>query len=51
MRAVVALILLVALGGCAETVRCPEGEIFDSDNACVPIPDAGPDDDASRDGG
>lgn len=51
MRAALALVVLLAFGGCAETVRCPDGEIFDSDGACVPIPDGGPDDDAGSDGG
>ena len=29
--------------GCAETVRCPDGEIFDDDAECTPVPDAGSD--------
>lgn len=32
------------LTACAETVRCPDGEIFDENGACVPIPDGGPGD-------
>lgn len=52
---VLALLMLVLLAvGCAETVRCPDGEVFDGDDECAPIPDAGADDagsDASADGG
>jgi phenylpropionate dioxygenase-like ring-hydroxylating dioxygenase large terminal subunit len=44
------LIALLFLGGCAETVRCPDGQYFDRDGRCVPIPDAGPPADASPDG-
>ncbi|HJL18069.1 MAG TPA: hypothetical protein RMH99_20565 [Sandaracinaceae bacterium LLY-WYZ-13_1] len=36
------LVLAGLLGGCAETVRCPEGEIFDEAGECVSIPDGGP---------
>lgn len=47
----IALALLV-LAGCAETVRCPEGQVFDEAGACVPIPDAGSSQgDASADSG
>lgn len=41
--------LALALGGCPETVRCPDGQVFDDDGACVPIPDAGPEGDAGSD--
>ncbi|MCB9591278.1 MAG: hypothetical protein H6719_00990 [Sandaracinaceae bacterium] len=30
-------------GGCAETVRCDDGEVFDDGGECGPIPDAGVD--------
>ncbi|MBX3270899.1 MAG: hypothetical protein KF729_11605 [Sandaracinaceae bacterium] len=40
-RLLIALFVLVA--GCVETVRCPDGEIFDARGECVPIPDAGAD--------
>ena len=50
MRLALALLAFVALlAGCAETVRCPDGQIFGHDGACVPIPDAGPQ--AARDAG
>lgn len=43
MRLALVLLAFVALlAGCAETVRCPDGQIFDDDGACVPIPDGGP---------
>ena len=45
------LLAAVLLAGCAETVRCADGEIFDDDGSCVPIPDAGPDEDGGADGG
>jgi hypothetical protein len=46
MRAVFALMipLVIALASaCAETERCPDGEVFDREGRCVPIParDAG----------
>jgi hypothetical protein len=51
MRVVLAALLVAMLGaGCAETVRCPDGQIFADDGTCVPIPDAGVED-ASTDGG
>lgn len=37
----------VLLSGCAETVRCPDGQVFGDNGDCAPIPDAGP----PRDGG
>ncbi|MFK7990920.1 MAG: hypothetical protein AB8I08_33175 [Sandaracinaceae bacterium] len=48
-RFVLGLILWSAalLGGCPETVRCDDGEVFDEDGECGPIPDAGD----SRDAG
>ncbi len=48
------LVVALLVAGCAETVRCPDGEVFDEDGECVPIPDAGPEDagsDAGSDGG
>lgn len=53
MRALVLALALLGLAGCAETVRCPEGEIFGDGGACVAIPDAGPPpaDSGMRDGG
>lgn len=45
------LLLALLLTGCAETVRCPDGQVFDDDGACVDIPDAGPARDASADSG
>lgn len=39
-----------AAAGCVETVRCPEGEIFDERGECIAIPDAGTDA-SSPDGG
>ncbi len=42
MRAWLGLLAWIALAtGCAETVRCPDGEVFDERGECVPIPDAG----------
>ena len=42
-RATILCLLLMTLGlySCAETVRCPEGEVFDETGRCIPIPDAG----------
>ncbi len=40
MRWLIVIVFLV-LAGCAETVRCPDGQIFASDGTCVPITDAG----------
>jgi len=37
------LVSAILLAGCAETVRCPDGRIFDDHGECVEIPDAGPD--------
>ena len=50
------ILLATALAtGCAETVRCPDGEVFGESGECVDIPDAGPDggrgDGGSVDGG
>lgn len=42
MRALGLVALLALATGCAETVRCPDGEIFDERGECAPIPDAGP---------
>lgn len=42
---------LVVFAGCAETVRCPDGQVFGDDGACIPIADAGSGDDAGGDGG
>jgi len=50
-RALYAALLAACLAaGCAETVRCPDGRVFDDDGECVAIPDAGPPD-AGPDGG
>ena len=38
----VTLALVLLLSACAETQRCPDGQIFDDAGRCVPIPDAGP---------
>lgn len=48
-RATLLSFLLIAFGlySCAETVRCPEGEVFDETGRCIAIPDAG----AELDGG
>ena len=45
MLARLILVAIVALLGtsCAETVRCPDGEIFDMKGKCIDIPDAGSD--------
>jgi len=40
----VALLAAALAAGCAETVRCPDGQVFDDDGECAPIPDAGPGD-------
>lgn len=42
MKALSTVLLLVVLTGCAETVRCPDGHVFDDDGDCIPITDAGP---------
>jgi hypothetical protein len=34
----VAIVLLLA-GACAETERCPDGQVFDRDGSCIPIED------------
>lgn len=39
----VVLLASAAAAGCVETVRCPEGEIFDERGECIAIPDAGTD--------
>jgi len=40
----IGLVACFLLGaGCAETVRCPDGQIFDEAGECVQIPDAGVD--------
>ncbi|MGE0785859.1 MAG: hypothetical protein AB7S26_09240 [Sandaracinaceae bacterium] len=39
------------LGACAETERCPDASVFDDAGRCVAIPDAGPADASSPDGG
>lgn len=48
-RVGLAIVLWIAtlLSGCPETVRCDDGEVFDSDGECGPVPDAG----AARDAG
>ncbi len=53
MRALLLVLFVVTVAGCAETVRCPEGRIFADGGACVSIPDAGPPprDAGGRDGG
>ena len=39
----VALVFVaLAAAGCAETVRCPDGQIFDEDGECINIRDGGP---------
>ena len=35
--------MMLILAGCAETVRCPDGQVFGDDGRCEPIDD--------RDGG
>jgi hypothetical protein len=50
-RWALALLLAVATTGCAETVRCPEDQVFDEDGECVPAPDGGLGADAGDDGG
>lgn len=47
MRTLWILVGVLALAGCSETVRCPDGQIFDEDGACVDIPDGGTRSDAS----
>lgn len=47
MRVLAWIVLVVALVGCAETVRCPDGQIFSATGECVPIPDGGSRPDAS----
>lgn len=42
-RLLAAAALLVILAGCAETVRCPEGQVFGDDGRCKAI--------GARDGG
>ena len=37
------MMVLGVCAGCAETVRCPDGQVFDEMGECVPIPDAGAD--------
>ncbi len=44
------LLACAAAAGCVETVRCPDGEIFDERGECIAIPDAGTDA-GSPDGG
>lgn len=39
MRTMRLVLLLAFLSGCAETVRCPDGEVFDDDGDCEPITD------------
>src|SRR5690606_235800 len=40
---IVCACLLLALGGCRETVDCPEGQRLDDDGRCIPDqPDSGP---------
>lgn len=41
MRLASLMLFALVLLGCAETVRCPEGQVFGSGGACVPIPDGG----------
>ncbi len=41
MARVTALLALALLSGCAEVVRCPNGEIFADGGGCTAIPDAG----------
>lgn len=43
------MVLALAVAGCTETVRCPDGQIFDAMGACVDIPDSGPRPDAGAD--
>jgi hypothetical protein len=40
MRRILVVFWILASVSCAETVRCPDGEVFDEDGDCVPIPDA-----------
>jgi hypothetical protein len=47
-RLLAAAALLVILAGCAETVRCPEGQVFGDDGRCKAI---GARDGGARDGG
>lgn len=45
MRLVIAALLFLS-SACAETIRCPDGQVFDAAGNCVPIEDvvdAGPD--------
>lgn len=43
--------LALSVGGCVETVRCPDGQIFDERGDCAAIPDGGPDGGAVDAGG
>lgn len=40
-RLISVLFVASLLGGCPETVRCDEGEVFNEEGECGPIPDAG----------
>lgn len=33
--------LLALLSSCAETIRCPDGHVFNDRDECIPIADAG----------
>lgn len=40
-RALLVVFVALLAMACAETARCPMGQIFDSNGQCVDIPDAG----------
>ena len=50
-RLALVVLFACALLGCAESVRCPENEVFDDAGVCAPIRDAGPDGGPPTDGG
>ena len=39
MRRWLFVIAVLLASACAETERCPDGEVFDRDGRCVPIED------------